>query len=236
MKVFAVLGLFGLLHAGTSYAAFADYTRWLDLQDSTVTVLGSSNQVIVGGQKYEQFDLEFDGLPVRNGNNESIEFDYRLSASLSNEVKFTGLSASSMTVYARYSEWDPSFEWEGGYHLRLPGSTETKQALKITNGTCDPEGYICWGWGELPGYEYTWEPSSSKVTTFSALSSVDFSLYANSIIFGPDMGQQNDPLTLGVPKVKLSFLAPVSPVPEPATYALMAGGLAALLLRRRRRR
>ncbi|WP_222846694.1 PEP-CTERM sorting domain-containing protein [Chitinolyticbacter meiyuanensis] len=235
MKASYFLGVLGLLHAGASHAGFTDYSRWLDLQDSTVQVSGSSKHVVIDDRHYERFELELSGIPDRVGAGEAVLFDYRLNARLADGAKLASFSSSPMTVYARYSQWDPDFKWQGGYNLRLPGQV-TSAALSITNGTCDPEGYICWGWGQLPGYQYEWQDPGQHVGTFAALSAADVSVYASSIIFGPDNGPDNDPLSLGVPKITLSFLAPVSPVPEPATYALMAGGLAALLLRRRRHR
>jgi len=87
----------------------------------------------------------------------------------------------------------------------------------------------------LPGYEYEWPDPALHAGRLTALTDIDLSVFANSVIYGPDFGAENDPLSLGTPQIKLSFLAPVSPVPEPSIYALMGLGLGTLLLRRRRR-
>ncbi|WP_255990441.1 PEP-CTERM sorting domain-containing protein [Chitinolyticbacter albus] len=240
MKPCLLLAGLGLVCSGQGHAAFIDYTRWLDLQDSTVAVAGSSSSVVIDGRHYERFDMELNANPDRHVDaspgNEQIRFNYRLNARFSEGAALTTFSSTPMTVYARYSQWDPQFVWEGGYRHLLPGAIENRASLSITDGTCDPEGFICWGWGQLPGYEYQWPGLAQPVGTFASLADIDLSVFATSVIYGPDNGPENDALSLGAPQIKLSFLAPVSAVPEPSVYAMMGLGLVTLMLGRRRRR
>ncbi|HSC81031.1 MAG TPA: PEP-CTERM sorting domain-containing protein [Chitinolyticbacter sp.] len=240
MQPYLLLAGLGLVCAGQGHAAFNDYTRWLDLQDSTVAVAGSSQSVVIDGRHYERFDLELNARPDRqvdaSPGNEQIRFDYRLNAQFAEGATLATFSSTPMTVYARYSQWDPQFVWEGGYLNQLPGTIENRASLDITHHTCDPEGLICWGWGQLPSYEYQWQDLAQPVGTFASLADIDLSVFANSVIYGPDHGPENDALSLGAPQIKLSFLAPVSAVPEPSVYALMGLGLVTLMLGRRRRR
>lgn len=220
-----MIAAMGLLLATQVHAQFSDYQRYLTVSDGA-SFSGDSQRVRYEGQLFESFTLRFNLTPLAEQQNDiGQQLTFGLNLKLSDQAFLERIQIQSASANVVLSE-DPSLPHMYPYPGVANGDVTFVSQLGTRKRTVDFTGTRRNSW-----LSYTLGGGSYRL-------SQEFDSQAPWIPYALDYQQHIQLDQMGWSwspgYAQLSFLAPVAPVPEPETYALMSAGLLALVLRRRR--
>ncbi|WP_222846725.1 PEP-CTERM sorting domain-containing protein [Chitinolyticbacter meiyuanensis] len=227
----SMIAALGLLVAAQAHAQFSDYQRFLTVS-AGASVSGSSQRVQLGTQDFERFSLVFSVAPLVDEQNDiGRQLTFGLNLKLSDQAFLQHVHVGS-AVASVYTPYDDDIAWTylGAAHGdgKIVSERGTrKRTVNLSNANVSDVGIWKdgqqWTTYSMGGEAYRLEQSYDTQAPWQPYT-LDYQQQLQLDQAGWEWHQGY---------ATLSFLAPVTPVPEPETYALMGAGLLALVARRR---
>ncbi|HSC81744.1 MAG TPA: PEP-CTERM sorting domain-containing protein, partial [Chitinolyticbacter sp.] len=227
-----MIAAMGLLLATQAHAQFSDYQRYLTVSDG-VSVFGSSQvNRWDDGRLFERFSLVFSMAPLVDEQNDiGRQLTFGLNLKLSNQafLQYVNISSAKASHSTRYDSDTP---WNYPGAANGTGQIVSELGTRKRTVNLSSSADVQWqDWDNAERITYTFGGDRYRFEqTYDAQAPWE--------PFALDYQQQLQLDQAGWSWLQggaaLTFLAPVTPVPEPETYALMGAGLLAVALRRRK--